>query len=68
MPPQRSPSHNLGQGDDSRAGTVASIAEELRPYVELGFRTIHFDLPAPYDRETLERLATEVRPLLEAPG
>ena len=31
------------------------------PFVELGFRTIHFDVPAPFDRETLERMAGEVR-------
>ena len=30
------------------------------PFVELGFRTIHIDLPAPFDEETLERLAGEV--------
>jgi alkanesulfonate monooxygenase SsuD/methylene tetrahydromethanopterin reductase-like flavin-dependent oxidoreductase (luciferase family) len=57
---------NMGQGSDSRAGTSASIADQLVPYVELGFRTIHLDLPAPYDRETLERLASEVRPVLQA--
>ena len=56
--------HNMGQGDDARVGTPASIVEQLAPYVELGFRTIHFDLPAPFDRETLERMAGEVGPAL----
>lgn len=60
--------HNQGQGADARVGTSASIAAQLMPFVELGFRTIHFDLPAPYDRETLERMVSEVRPLLEAVG
>jgi hypothetical protein len=41
------------------------IAESLVPQVELGFHHVYFDLPAPYDRETLERLADEVKPLLE---
>lgn len=56
--------HNLGQGDDARVGTPALIVEQLTPFVELGFRTIHFDLPAPFDRETLERMAGEVGPAL----
>jgi len=42
------------------------VAERLRPYVELGFR--HFDVgfPAPYDAETMERMITEVKPILQA--
>ena len=46
-------------------GTPETIAESLLPQVELGFHHVYFDLPAPYDRETLERLASEVKPLLE---
>ena len=56
--------HNRGQGDDARVGPSALIVEQLAPFVELGFRTIHFDLPAPFDRETLERMAGEVGPQL----
>jgi F420-dependent oxidoreductase-like protein len=48
------------------AGTPEQIAERLVPHVELGFRHVYFDVPAPYDRETLERLVGEVKPLLEA--
>jgi alkanesulfonate monooxygenase SsuD/methylene tetrahydromethanopterin reductase-like flavin-dependent oxidoreductase (luciferase family) len=44
-------------------GPPAAIAEAWRPYVELGFRHIVVDFPAPYDRETLDRLP-EVRGLL----
>lgn len=32
------------------------IAERWRPYAELGFRWLMVSLPAPYDRETIERL------------
>ena len=42
------------------------IAERLVAQVELGFHHVYFDVPAPYDRETLERLVGEVKPLLEA--
>ena len=34
-------------------------------YVELGFRTIISEQPAPYDTETLERFIGQVKPLLE---
>ena len=51
---------------NQRVGTPQQVAEQLRPYVELGFR--HFDIgfPAPYDAETMERMITEVKPILQA--
>ena len=45
-------------------GTPEQIADRLRPYVELGFRTVISEQPAPYDVETLERFIGEVVPLL----
>jgi len=45
--------------------TPEEAAERLAPYVELGFRTIISEMPAPYDAETLERFVGEVKPLLE---
>lgn len=47
-------------------GTPAEIAERFRPYRALGFDTMIVELPAPYDAETIERLAAEVAPLIEA--
>jgi alkanesulfonate monooxygenase SsuD/methylene tetrahydromethanopterin reductase-like flavin-dependent oxidoreductase (luciferase family) len=44
-------------------GPPAVVADRLRPYAELGFRTIIVRLPAPYDRETIERM-NEVGELL----
>ncbi len=46
-------------------GTPEQVAERLAPYLELGFRTIISEQPAPYDVETLERFVGEVKPLLE---
>ncbi len=46
-------------------GTSEQIAERLRPYVELGFRTVISEQPAPFDTETLERFIGEVKPLVE---
>ena len=44
-------------------GSPAEIADELRPFVELGFRTFIVRLPAPHDRETIARIG-EVGALL----
>jgi alkanesulfonate monooxygenase SsuD/methylene tetrahydromethanopterin reductase-like flavin-dependent oxidoreductase (luciferase family) len=41
------------------------VADALRPYVELGFETFIVRMPAPYDRETIDRMA-EVGELLDA--
>jgi alkanesulfonate monooxygenase SsuD/methylene tetrahydromethanopterin reductase-like flavin-dependent oxidoreductase (luciferase family) len=43
-------------------GTPETIAERLNEYYEVGFTTAMVEIPAPYDRETLERLASEVMP------
>ena len=37
-------------------GSPAAVADGIRPFVELGFRTIIVRLPAPYDRETIDRM------------
>jgi hypothetical protein len=41
------------------------MAEKLRPYVDLGFRTVISEQPAPYDAEMLERFVGEVKPLID---
>jgi alkanesulfonate monooxygenase SsuD/methylene tetrahydromethanopterin reductase-like flavin-dependent oxidoreductase (luciferase family) len=38
------------------AGSPAEIADEIRPYRDLGFETVIVRMPAPYDRETIERI------------
>ncbi len=58
--------HHPGYDDEGRLGTPAEIAAWLAPYVQLGFRHIFFDAPAPFDEETLERFVGEVKPLLAA--
>jgi F420-dependent oxidoreductase-like protein len=37
-------------------GSPAAIAEQIAPYVELGFGTVVVRMPAPYDRETIDRI------------
>ncbi len=46
-------------------GSPETIAERLAEYAAIGFRTAIVEMPAPYDVETIERLAREVRPMVE---
>ena len=55
---------NVENDDTFWNGTPEQIADRLRPYVELGFRTVISEQPAPYDVETLERFIGEVMPLV----
>jgi alkanesulfonate monooxygenase SsuD/methylene tetrahydromethanopterin reductase-like flavin-dependent oxidoreductase (luciferase family) len=50
---------------DQPVGTVEDVAERLAPFVELGYRHLIAGFPSPYDEESMTRLQTEVRPLLE---
>lgn len=47
-------------------GTPVQVAEQLRPYLGIGFRHFIAGFPAPHDAESLERLVGEVKPMLEA--
>jgi alkanesulfonate monooxygenase SsuD/methylene tetrahydromethanopterin reductase-like flavin-dependent oxidoreductase (luciferase family) len=46
-------------------GTPEQVAERMRPYLGIGFRHFICGFPGPHDAESIERMATEVRPLLE---
>ncbi len=50
---------------DQPVGTPEDVAEQLAPYVELGYRHLIAGTPANYDEESMTRFATEVRPMLE---
>jgi len=50
---------------DQPVGTPEDVAAYLAPYVEIGYRHLIAGFPAPYDEESMTRLATEVRPLVE---
>jgi alkanesulfonate monooxygenase SsuD/methylene tetrahydromethanopterin reductase-like flavin-dependent oxidoreductase (luciferase family) len=52
--------------EDQPVGTPEEVFEWLARYVAMGYRHLVFYFPAPYDGETMTRLATEVRPRLEA--
>ena len=66
--PQRWTERNSGWSGpgDGLLGPAELVAERWAPYLDLGFDHVYVDCPAPFDHETLERLATEVKPVLEA--
>ncbi|MEP6638801.1 MAG: LLM class flavin-dependent oxidoreductase [Chloroflexota bacterium] len=64
MAHNRTPPSDVEDDDTFWNGTPGQIADRLRPYTELGFRTVISEQPAPYDAETLERFIGEVVPLL----
>jgi F420-dependent oxidoreductase-like protein len=51
---------------DGPFGPAELVAERWAPYLDIGFEHIYVDCPAPFDHETLERLAREVKPILDA--
>ena len=65
MDHNRTPMSEVADDDTFWNGTPEEMADKLRPYVDLGFRTVISEQPAPYDVETLERFIGEVKPLIE---
>jgi alkanesulfonate monooxygenase SsuD/methylene tetrahydromethanopterin reductase-like flavin-dependent oxidoreductase (luciferase family) len=66
MAHNRTPMSDVVDDDTFWNGSPEELADRLRPYVELGFRTVISEQPAPYDVETFERFVGEVKPLVEA--
>ncbi|MFL5716537.1 MAG: LLM class flavin-dependent oxidoreductase [Chloroflexota bacterium] len=64
MEHNRTPMAEVADDDTFWNGTPEQLADRLRPYVDLGFRTVISEQPAPYDVETLERFVGEVVPLV----
>ena len=53
---------------DQPVGTPEDVAEKLAPYLEIGYRHLIAGVPALYDEESMTRLLTDVKPLLERAG
>jgi alkanesulfonate monooxygenase SsuD/methylene tetrahydromethanopterin reductase-like flavin-dependent oxidoreductase (luciferase family) len=64
MAHNRTPMTDVVDDDTFWNGTPEQLADRLRPYVQLGFRTVISEQPAPYDVESIERFIGEVLPLL----
>jgi alkanesulfonate monooxygenase SsuD/methylene tetrahydromethanopterin reductase-like flavin-dependent oxidoreductase (luciferase family) len=65
MERNRTPMSEVADDDTFWNGTPQEMADKLRPYVDLGFRTVISEQPAPYDVESIERFVGEVKPLIE---
>lgn len=50
---------------DQPVGTPEDVAGIIAPFLEIGYRHLIAGFPSPYDEESMTRLATEVRPMLE---
>ncbi|MGH2500043.1 MAG: TIGR03560 family F420-dependent LLM class oxidoreductase [Candidatus Limnocylindria bacterium] len=57
--------HRASAPQQPLAGTPDAVAKRLAEHWKAGVRGFIFGLPAPFDRETIERLQSEVRPRLE---
>jgi alkanesulfonate monooxygenase SsuD/methylene tetrahydromethanopterin reductase-like flavin-dependent oxidoreductase (luciferase family) len=66
MAHNKTPLANVADDNTFWNGTPEQLADKLGPYVELGFRTVISEQPAPYDMETLERFIGQVKPLVDA--
>lgn len=56
----------VGEGGPAALnGTVESIAQGFAAYYRAGARAVLFSVMTPYDRETVERVAREVRPRVQ---
>ena len=49
-------------------GTPEDVAQRLEPFLGLGYRHLIAGFPSPYDEESMTRLITEVKPILERHG
>jgi alkanesulfonate monooxygenase SsuD/methylene tetrahydromethanopterin reductase-like flavin-dependent oxidoreductase (luciferase family) len=66
MAHNRTPMADVLDDDTFWNGSPQELADRLRPYVDLGFRTVISEQPAPFDVESLERFIGEVKPLIDA--
>jgi len=66
MEQNRTPMANIDDDDTFWVGTSSEMTERLLAYREVGFNTVLVEMPAPYDRETMDRLVEVVRPAVDA--
>ena len=57
---------NAKPWEDQLVGTPEQVVDKLRPYLEIGFANFIVGFPSPYDAESMERMITEVKPMLES--
>ncbi len=66
MDHNRTPMADIADDETFWFGTAGQITERLLAYRQVGFDTVLVEMPAPYDRETMEALITVVKPAVDA--
>ncbi len=66
MERNRTPMANIADDETFWIGTADQVTERLLAYGEVGFNAVLVEMPAPYDRETMETLITVVKPAVDA--
>lgn len=66
MEHNRTPMSAIAGDETFWLGTAAEIIERMLAYREVGFHTLLAEMPAPYDRETMETLIGVVAPAVNA--
>jgi alkanesulfonate monooxygenase SsuD/methylene tetrahydromethanopterin reductase-like flavin-dependent oxidoreductase (luciferase family) len=66
MEHNRTPMANIDDDDTFWVGTAAEMTERFLAYRAVGFDTVLVEMPAPYDRETMEKLVDTVRPAVDS--
>jgi alkanesulfonate monooxygenase SsuD/methylene tetrahydromethanopterin reductase-like flavin-dependent oxidoreductase (luciferase family) len=62
MEHNQTPMANIADDHTFWIGTAEQIAEKMVGYRQVGFHTFLVEMPAPYDRETMEALIEQVKP------
>ena len=62
LPPTRTGGADPWKGE--LIGSPDQLTEVMRKYIDIGFRHFICGFPSPYDAESMERLATAVKPRL----
>lgn len=65
MEANRTPMSDVVSDPSFWVGTPEQLAERIAGLRDVGFRTVVAEMAAPYDDETLERLISEVRPMVD---
>jgi hypothetical protein len=68
MEQNRTPLSYIADDETFWVGTAAETIDRLLSYREVGFHTVLVEMPAPYDRETMETLIEVVKPAVGSPS
>jgi alkanesulfonate monooxygenase SsuD/methylene tetrahydromethanopterin reductase-like flavin-dependent oxidoreductase (luciferase family) len=64
MEHNQTPMGNIADDETFWIGTADQIAEKMLAYRQVGFHTFLVEMPAPYDRETMNALIEVVKPVV----